>query len=232
MIKIAALIIGAVVIAIVMLVLRQKRFESQINAAMSDAWTPPKPDPTILEIRGFEFYVRLNPTNSDNTLKSLLEAVGDRGTIYARPQWAVVLWGELNPPESLLQEISANLDTQLIWLAFQKQVDAFEFLHWDKGQLRRRLTYGCYEQERTWEKVEGEAEAWEASALFNPRDLERELRSLKEYPPEGKSVADAEAELRAIWKDRRLAVNSAIPAIIGRDGAEKVAVAYSLPGWR
>ncbi len=191
----------------------------------------PKPDPARLEIRGFEFYVRLDPLRSDKSLQTLVTAVGDRGTIYPRSHWAVVLWDDFFAPDALLREISGSLATQVIWLSFQKQVDAFEFQHWANGQLQRRLTFGCYEKERTWEKVEGQPEAWEAAALFDPRDLQREIEFLKDFPPEGKTVAAAEAELRAIWSEHRLSVDSQLPNITGRDAAEAVAVAYSLPGW-
>ena len=83
----------------------------------------------------------------------------------------------------------------------------------------------------TWERVEGRPEPWEARALFAPDELERQVRFLKENPPRGKRVAQAEAELRAIWRDRRLTVGSRTPSIIGRDAAQAAAIAYGLPGW-
>ena len=50
------------------------------------------------------------------------------------------------------------------FVSFQKQVDAFEFQLWTEGASKRRLTFGCYEHERTWEHVEGSPEPWEAAA--------------------------------------------------------------------
>jgi hypothetical protein len=229
--KTGILILSVSALAVVMLFLRSRTSGRQESHAATSRLALPKPDPARLEIRGFEFYVRLEPARSDKDLQTLAAAVGDRGTIYRRSPWAVVLWDDFFAPDALLREISGSLTTQVIWLSFQKQVDAFELQHWEKGQLKRRLTFGCYEKERTWEKVEGQPEAWEAAALFDPTDLQREIGFLKEYPPEGKTVAAAEAELSAIWSEHRLSVDSQLPNITGRDAAEAVAVAYSLPGW-
>jgi hypothetical protein len=74
-------------------------------------------------------------------------------------------------PEVELCDLSASLRTDVIWLAFQSVVDAFEFHHWRDGKHLRSLVYGCFEQERTWERVEGSGEPWERGALFDPRHL-------------------------------------------------------------
>ena len=231
MTKTGILILVIAAVAAVLLYLRTRTTGLPESHAPISRLAFPKPDPARLEIRGFEFYVRLDPARSGESLQALATAVGNRGTIYPRSQWAMVLWDDFFAPDALLREISDSLATQVIWLSFQKQVDAFELQHWAKGQLQRRLMFGCYEKERTWEKVEGQPEAWEAAALFDPRDLQREIEFLKDYPPQGKTLVAAEAELRAIWSEHRLSVDSQLPNITGRDAAEAVAVAYSLPGW-
>ena len=74
-------------------------------------------------------------------------------------------------PERELADLSARLGTDVLWLSFQSVVDAFQFYHWDAGRRARSLVYGCFEQERTWERVEGVAEPWERAALFDPGTL-------------------------------------------------------------
>lgn len=70
-----------------------------------------------------------------------------------------------DPPEEELRDLSARLDTDVLWITFQSVVDAFEFHHWRKGVALRGLAFGCRAEERTWERVEGEPEPWEASAF-------------------------------------------------------------------
>ncbi len=212
------------------LYLRARGAHDERQVTASEALALPTPDPD-LEIRGFELYVRLVPGRTEETLTAVERAVGSGRNVFQRREWAVVLWDELSAPEDTLRDLSRAAQTEIIWLSFQKQVDAFEFQHWKNGVLERRLTYGCYERERTWEKVEGEPEPWEARALFATESLEREVHQLRVHPPKGRSVARQEAALRAIWRERRLSVGSQTPMIFGRDAAKAVATAYRLPGW-
>jgi hypothetical protein len=166
-------ILISVVVVVVVLVRHLRSRPSGQRQRQQPSRRPalPKPDSARLEIRGFELYVRLDEGNLATSLQTLASMVGDHGTLYPRAEWAVVPWDDFRAPDALLREISTTLGTEVLWLSFQKQVDAFEFQHWAKGRLLRRLTFGCYEQERTWEKVEGQAEAWEAAALLDPKDL-------------------------------------------------------------
>jgi hypothetical protein len=66
------------------------------------------------------------------------------------------------PPRELLTELSLSRHTDVLWIAAQSTVDAFELLHFRDGRLVRELVNGCYRDERTWERVVGDPEPWEA----------------------------------------------------------------------
>lgn len=88
-------------------------------------------------------------------------------------------------PAERLRDLSERLDTDVLWLTFQSVVDAFRYLHWQRGILMRELVYGCNE-EGTWERVEGAEEVWEAEALWltdNPDfvDARETARSVAEF---------------------------------------------------
>lgn len=68
--------------------------------------------------------------------------------------------GDVSPPRELMLQLSRELATDVLWLATQPAVDAFEYLHYRNGALVRELVYGCTE-ERVWERVEGAAQPWE-----------------------------------------------------------------------
>src|SRR5258708_2150284 len=150
---------------------RSKQRQRRAEYARRPPFRAPPPDPNILTIRGFEFYVRLDPERSAEMVDSTRGMVRSLGTVYLEPTHAVVAWSDFNPPEDLLQRISAKLDTEVIWLGFQKTVDALDYQRWNGGSLPRRLTFGCYERERTWEQVDGTPEDWEAGAIFNESRL-------------------------------------------------------------
>src|SRR3569832_1681472 len=61
---------------------------------------------------------------------------------------------DFKAPETELAKLSESLNTDVIWLSFQSVVDAFQFHHWRGGRHVRALLYGCFEDERTWERVE------------------------------------------------------------------------------
>lgn len=79
-------------------------------------------------------------------------------------------------PETILAELSSQLGTDVMWMSLQSTVDAFQFHHWKSGKHIRSLVYGCFQEERTWERAEGEPEPWEREVFFNPKDLEFELK--------------------------------------------------------
>ena len=127
------------------------------------------------------------------------------------------------PPEADYASLSARLDTDVLYLSFQSVVDAFEYHRWRSGQRLRTLVYGCWgPQERTWERVEGKAEAWESAAIFDPRHLTTALRHVTE--------AEA-AELGRIWAEMEIVPGRIEPYLDARETARKVAEFYHLPGW-
>jgi len=125
--------------------------------------------------------------------------------------------------EAELAGLSLSLDTDVIWLSFQSAVDGFQFHHWRSGQCVRSLVYGCFEQERTWERVEGAAEPWERDAFFRSSDLEIETRHAAD--------AGARREIERIFREADLAPGRVTPSLNARECAWKVAEHYRLPGW-
>jgi hypothetical protein len=191
----------------------------------------PEPDPDVFMLRGYDFYVRLDASRRHTMLEAVRNAVGTNGTVYDQKTHAVVLWHDFQPPEPLLARLSKDLKTQVIWLAFQKQVDAFGYARWENGARLRRLAFGCYEKERTWEQVDGEPEPWEASALFDKDRLERRLSAQHRLGGELAPTAEEEDMLREVWRERCLIVESVEPSINGLDVARAVALEHGLPGW-
>jgi hypothetical protein len=133
------------------------------------------------------------------------------------------LQSQLNvePPSAILVQLSVDLGTDVIWLSFQSVVDAFEFHHWRAGQTLRSLVFGCYKEERTWERVTGEQEPWEREAFFSARSLTRPW-----YGTE-----DEKRERDRIWRDAELLPGRIEPSISARESARKVAEHYHFPGW-
>lgn len=130
---------------------------------------------------------------------------------------------EYQPPVAELGALSKRLKTDVIWLAFQSVVDAFEFHHWNNGACLRSLVYGCYGEERTWDQVQGQAELWESEAFFQTSDLE----SLIEY-----AESDTrKEEFKRIWRERIIAPGNCEPSVDARETARMVAEFYCLPGW-
>lgn len=126
------------------------------------------------------------------------------------------------PPEADLSKLSARLATDVLWLGFQSVVDAFQYHHWRSGEHLRSLIYGCFRQERTWERVEGVPEPWERLAFFGLKDLEHALQF---------ASGEEAAELQRIWRDAEIVPGRSDPMIDGRESARKVAEFYRLPGW-
>jgi hypothetical protein len=103
-------------------------------------------------------------------------------------------------PERELSDLSAHLRTDVIWLGFQSLVDAFQFHHWRDGTHVRSLVYGCFEQERTWERVEGAPEPWEQHALFDPEFLALRLQYTDD--------PDERQELERIYREADVSAGS------------------------
>jgi len=126
------------------------------------------------------------------------------------------------PPEADLAGLSARLETDVLWLGFQSVVDAFQFHHWRSGQHSRALVFGCFHQERTWERVEGTPEEWERSAFF----IEKHLGLVLEW-----ANKEEAKEFKRMWRDAVVLPGRTEPSIDGRESARKVAEFYRLPGW-
>jgi hypothetical protein len=126
------------------------------------------------------------------------------------------------PPESELLELSVRLAADVLWLAFQSVVDAFEYHHWRAGAHLRSLVFGCYGQELTWERSEGQPEPWEREAIFDRGDLAIWMEGATE---------DERREYERIWSDAVLSTGQMVPCLDARETARKVAEYYRLPGW-
>ncbi len=126
------------------------------------------------------------------------------------------------PPEEKLCDLSARLDTEVIWLTFQSVVDAFGYHHWCRGTCLRSLVFGCNKEERTWERSEGEAEFWERDAIFTPEELAFLLEN---------AIDDERKEYERIWRLSSPVPGQTVPCLDARETARAVAIYYRLPGW-
>jgi hypothetical protein len=124
-------------------------------------------------------------------------------------------------PERQLSELSADLRTDVIWLSFQSVVDAFQFHHWRDGKHLRSLVYGCFENEREWERVEGTPEPWEASMFFG--DLDRALRH--------RGSEQERRDIERIYRGNLIEVGAFEPSLDAREAARGVAEFFKVPGW-
>lgn len=127
-------------------------------------------------------------------------------------------------PTCDLAQLSTEFGTDVIWLAFQSVVDAFQFRHWRAGALVRSLVFGCYgEEERMWTEADGQPEPWERSAFFDPKALEIPLKYA--------ASDEAKNELHRIWREAELLPDRLEPSIDARESARKAAQFYHFPGW-
>jgi len=167
------------------------------------------------------FYVR---NSGDSTASAIRRKFPGAKFESGQEFVGVVLTNDASePPADELAELSSDLATDVIWLSFQSALDGFQFHHWRSGQCVRSLVYGCFEQERTWERVEGAAEPWERDAFFRSSDLEIETRHAAD--------AGARREIERIFREADLAPGRVTPSLNARECAWKVAEHYRLPGW-
>ena len=128
---------------------------------------------------------------------------------------------DFEAPEFDLSDLSARFNTDVMWLGFQSVVDAFQFHHWRSGRAMRNLVYGCFAEERTWERSEGEPEPWERTVLFGQKELAHRLKYAGD---------DAEREeLRRIWRDAEILPGNTEPGLDSRSCAHMIAKHYGLP---
>ena len=166
-------------------------------------------------------YVRAaNPNTAAALLAKYPNAYTEAGTeFYAIDQPE----DRFQCPERELCDLSAALRTDVLWLSFQSVVDAFQFHHWREGKHLRSLVYGCFEEERTWERVEGTTEPWERQAFFAPESLAIALKYTDDV--------DDRRELERIYREADVSPGSTEPSVDGRERARDVARHYRLPGW-
>jgi hypothetical protein len=124
-------------------------------------------------------------------------------------------------PEAILAKLSAQLDTDVMWMSLQSTVDAFQFHHWKSGKQIRVLVYGCFKEERTWERAEGDPESWEREVFFDPKELEFTLEYVEDE--------DEQKELRRIWRDAEVLAGRTEPGLSAKSVAHKVARHYRFP---
>lgn len=126
-------------------------------------------------------------------------------------------------PQDDLAELSSQLETDVLWLSFQSVVDAFQFHHWRAGELLRSLVYGCFVEERKWERVEGAPEPWEREVFFSASDLQCNLKDLESD--------SAKSELQRVWRGGEIVPGRIEPSLDARECARKVAEHFHLSGW-
>lgn len=162
------------------------------------------------------FYVR-----GDRSVAGAIRDAFPKAEPVGTPDFVGVEMGGLDfePPEAKLAALSARLHTDVIWLGYQSAVDAFLFFRWNDGRLVRALVYGALEDERTWERVEGEAQDWERALIFSDEQLEI---ALSEDP-------DDPEEVRRIWQAAELQPGRTVPSVDAGECAHAVAAHYSLP---
>src|SRR5262249_25616923 len=130
---------------------------------------------------------------SSADIKIASEFIGVTLDIYAK-----------TPGQTLL-DLSSRFETDIMWLSYQSVVDPFEHYHWQAGELRRALVYGCYTQERTWERIEGHPEAWKQAAFFDPDFLALIL--------EDEESDEEKRRLQQIWQTRKLEIGQMAPYV-------------------
>lgn len=126
------------------------------------------------------------------------------------------------PAEDELQQLSREVEAEIVWVAYQSVVDAFRFHHWNRGEHLRSLVYGFWEEERTWEAAEGRPEPWERTALFS----EEALRTLL-------ANAETEAEkeeLRRLWREGEIVPGRDVPWVDAESCAWEVLAFYQIEG--
>lgn len=168
------------------------------------------------------FYIRRN--TSDSAVESAVRAWFPKAHIEVGPTFLGVLLEEEEylPPEDLLASLSSKFETEVIWLSFQSVVDAFQFYHWRGGKGLRALVFGCFEKERTWERVDGESEPWEYAVFFDG----------KISAPSPACMESSEEEKEpTLPHETHLIVGSTNPRLDARVCAREIALYYGLPGF-
>ncbi|QEH34919.1 hypothetical protein OJF2_34640 [Aquisphaera giovannonii] len=166
-------------------------------------------------------YIRADdPATADAIRAEYPSAYSEPGTPFYAVDDHPYGW---RPPGEALRALSARLGTEVLWLAYQSVVDAFEYHRWDRGARLRSLVFGCHAEERTWERSEGEPEPWERDAMFGAEGL----ASWSEG-----ATDEERREYERIWSEESLEPGQTVPSLDAREAARAVAIHHRLPGWR
>jgi hypothetical protein len=131
--------------------------------------------------------------------------------------------------EQELMELSLRLETDVMWLSYHSITDVIEYYHWQAGKLVRALGYGLY-QERIWERVEGQPEAWERQFFFNPEKLAFLLDD-DEEDEEDRLSDEEKLRLEQFWQAGDLVIGESVPGLSAQRCAFHIAAYYQFPGW-
>jgi hypothetical protein len=132
--------------------------------------------------------------------------------------------------EQALRELSARLQTDVMWIAYQSVTDFFEYYHWRAGDLFRALVYGHY-VERTWERVEGQAEAWEREYFFAPQELAAMIEDEQDLDEQDRWSEAEIQRLKEFWQAGELVAGERMPMLGAQRCAFHLATYYRFPGW-
>ena len=102
--------------------------------------------------------------------------------------------------------IAESLGVEVISVSLQTTVDAFGFWRYAAGRLARGLVFGFSgEEERVWNEVRGEAEPWEAEALFrNSDNLELIVNEINDHSRE---------LVERTYRERMFVIGSDLPRV-------------------
>lgn len=165
------------------------------------------------------FYVRRQA--SDDAIKAAIVSLYPTAGIQILPEFigAIPSRDDLSPPEQKLKELSASLKTDVIWVTFQTTAGSFIFHRWEAGEQVRALWYACA-NEGTWDRVNGNAEPWEAKEFWSRVALEGLLKSVE---------TEAERQnLKQLWKDKIIRQGQNEPEVNCEDVVRAVMEYYNL----
>lgn len=126
-----------------------------------------------------------------------------------------------DPGEAALRDLSSRYRTEVIFLLFVSVTDSFAFTHCADGRCLRHLRYGCDKEERWWEVVEGEPEAWERAVFF---DDEQQVHDIDDDDPDKPDVEE-------LFRLGRVRAGVGWPILDAREAARAVAVHFRLTDW-
>jgi hypothetical protein len=119
-----------------------------------------------------------------------------------------------------VDQLSRELDLEVVFLAFSSVSDAFQFTRSVRGAAMRHLQYGMYVEQGLWEEVSGTPEPWEGDAFFSHDVIE----FMDPDDPDRERVA-------RIYRDRSIIMGEIYPIIDARESARVAAVHYRLTDW-